>query len=183
MKEKERKKVEADVRRFLRRGGKIDRTNARGCSMMNCPDPVHSRGLCRFHYERQRNGIELKAVKRADPYRGRTCKVKKCRKQPVAQTLCAAHYYQLIRKPKRQPKTARRKGVVHYCSTNECNRIAHARGWCKVHYNYWRRGADPTRKIITNGPLKMCCIADCDRERVSNGMCDRHNKAHKKKRT
>lgn len=61
------------------------------------------------------------------------------------------------------------------CSIDGCDRPAHARTWCGVHYGNWRRRrnplAVPPRKT---GPDAPCSIGGCNKPSVGRGWCAMH---------
>ena len=45
-----------------------------------------------------------------------------------------------------------------------CGRASYARGWCRPHYERWRK----------DGGIRLCSIAGCDRGYESQGFCRLH---------
>lgn len=63
------------------------------CSFNDCARPLHSRRLCKAHYEQQRRGDELRPLRSQqipDP-----CTFEGCDRPHVTRELCKAHYLQL----------------------------------------------------------------------------------------
>ena len=63
------------------------------------------------------------------------------------------------------------------CAVPSCDRLAHARTWCKVHYERWRRTGNepPDRPVGVSPPSKICIYEDCDRPSKSiMGLCASH---------
>jgi hypothetical protein len=48
----------------------------------------------------------------------------------------------------------------------------YTRGWCRHHYDLWRRHGDPT---WTPDPPKFCSWGDCDERATRSGLCRLHN--------
>lgn len=66
------------------------------------------------------------------------------------------------------------------CSVDGCNKMAHARGWCPMHYVRWRKHGDLTT-IARGGPKPKalserppCSIEGCERLARTRGWCKRH---------
>ena len=67
------------------------------------------------------------------------------------------------------------------CSVDECGRSVHARGWCLLHYERWRRSGDPvTPGRILREPGAVCSVDDCDGPagkgipHTARGLCQKH---------
>lgn len=41
--------------------------------------------------------------------------------------------------------------AVPICVIDECGRIAHSKGWCRMHYERWRRRGDPEPSPLKPG--------------------------------
>jgi hypothetical protein len=70
---------------------------------------------------------------------------------------------------------------VTSCTVDECDLPVVARGFCRGHYERWRRTGDPT----AGGPLParavdVCTAPDCDRPVQSRDLCARHYKQDRK---
>lgn len=59
------------------------------------------------------------------------------------------------------------------CSVTECNSVAACRGWCRKHYQRWRKHGDPETSIVELRP-KVCVIEGCDRPVNGHGLCGAH---------
>jgi hypothetical protein len=57
------------------------------------------------------------------------------------------------------------------CSVDGCVRPVLARGWCRMHYQRWRRHRD-----VTKGPrdVALCAVEGCERLAKIRGWCPRH---------
>lgn len=65
------------------------------------------------------------------------------------------------------------------CLVNGCNEKYHGRGYCRQHYNAWKRHGDPLiKKKETKGhSLGMECIfVSCDLPVKCKGLCRMHYK-------
>lgn len=65
------------------------------CFVDNCDNPAFSKLLCRFHYQRKRNGTPLDALKaQGVDYKPRTdsCSVYACTNKRIARGLCSLHW-------------------------------------------------------------------------------------------
>ena len=62
---------------------------------------------------------------------------------------------------------------MEVCSIEGCDRPINKikKGWCRLHYERWRRHGDPNVLLITYG----CKIDGCNREHYGNGFCEVHN--------
>lgn len=65
------------------------------------------------------------------------------------------------------------KGI---CSVEGCPDPADARGWCKSHYNRWKRHGDPLGGKGYRGRRKpsSCSVPDCPKEVAARSMCSAH---------
>lgn len=64
------------------------------------------------------------------------------------------------------------------CSVQDCNKHAHAKGYCTLHYQRYRKGADlatPARVTVRGGSAD-CSVDECERKSRSMGMCHMHYK-------
>ena len=67
------------------------------CKVEGCSRPVHTRGLCGAHYQRQRKGQPLE-VPIGEMYEGRArqvargCRIEGCERPHKARGLCSRHY-------------------------------------------------------------------------------------------
>jgi hypothetical protein len=62
--------------------------------------------------------------------------------------------------------------VPKICAFDSCKSPAHSRGWCRRHYDLWRRNGDPARTIFE--PAKICAVESCDSKQHAHGYCDPH---------
>lgn len=55
------------------------------------------------------------------------------------------------------------------CSVDKCKRTYRAKGFCRVHYNKWRRGEMPKK-----GRYKLCGKENCRKPMYRLGICEEH---------
>lgn len=56
------------------------------------------------------------------------------------------------------------------CNVDDCERKAHARGWCHRHYVYWLKNGHP----VAPPKPETCSISDCGRNHYGRGWCRLH---------
>lgn len=63
------------------------------------------------------------------------------------------------------------------CKIKDCGRAIDARGWCRGHYQRWRKYGDP----LAGGPIKQppsipppCAVETCSRSAHTRGLCPTH---------
>jgi hypothetical protein len=67
------------------------------------------------------------------------------------------------------------------CSVPTCDRDARVRGWCKTHYNRWKRHGDVRPDVPLRQPKPDHCTVDgCYRPVARKGLCWTHAKRLKK---
>lgn len=57
------------------------------------------------------------------------------------------------------------------CSIDNCEIVAHAKGWCRKHYTRWYNYGDPS--IVKNGN-NVCGVNGCTNKYYSTGYCKTH---------
>ncbi len=67
------------------------------------------------------------------------------------------------------------------CTVGDCDRDAHARGYCATHYSRWWKHGDPSATMLRRkadpayvGPTTRCSIAGCERVARARGWCTLH---------
>jgi hypothetical protein len=72
------------------------------------------------------------------------------------------------------------------CRFEGCERLVHARGWCRMHWRRWRRTGDPGGKSAKHGEHvkeqkrsvgQRCAVAICDELAVRRIWCNAHYRA------
>lgn len=58
------------------------------------------------------------------------------------------------------------------CSVDGCGGIYHSKGFCKKHYERFRKHGDPLRKRKTR---PMCDVEGCDQPHYCKGFCAKHH--------
>jgi len=111
------------------------------CSKYKCSNKHYAKGLCLFHYNRNR--------KRDYNVNPRKCSISGCNQSHHAHGFCHSHYM------KNNEKT---------CSIPNCKNTVRARGICIAHYNEWYINKNfPYRK---NCKQKSCVI--CGYSKIIN---------------
>ncbi len=57
------------------------------------------------------------------------------------------------------------------CRIEGCKRPVRAKGYCRVHYNKWRRGE------YGKARYKICRVEECTRPRFQKAFCEEHFKS------
>jgi hypothetical protein len=60
------------------------------------------------------------------------------------------------------------------CSVEGCDRLNHAKGFCRPHYCRWKRSGNPGRVPLDVRPPKVCKVEGCGRPRDARGFCSKH---------
>lgn len=60
------------------------------------------------------------------------------------------------------------------CSIPDCGKAHSARGWCRAHYQRWRRNGDPLAGRVPPGTNVVCSIDGCERAADIRNLCPRH---------
>lgn len=74
---------------------------------------------------------------------------------------------------------SRKQSTPRICSVEGCENIHIARGFCRKHYDAWKR--KPNRK--TRQPKRICSFPGCDGPHEARGLCKRHYRLATKKAT
>lgn len=134
------------------------------CGIESCRLPSRSRGWCNFHYRRWvLTGDPLgtppsqKRKEAAQAATSKTCT--KCQHDlPLEEFApragmadgrrsechgCTRKYHKERHARERVSKVARPPALKVQCKAEHCERFAHSRGWCKGHYERWRRSGSP----------------------------------------
>jgi hypothetical protein len=64
--------------------------------------------------------------------------------------------------------------AVKKCKVQGCKRAYRAKGYCRVHYQKWRRGELPKARY------KVCSAEECLKPRAHGGLCEEHYQAARK---
>ncbi len=61
------------------------------------------------------------------------------------------------------------------CSVEGCERVAHARGWCNLHWKHWRKTGDPLGGWFRGPrPFRPCSVPGCPNPHMGRGFCSMH---------
>ena len=61
------------------------------------------------------------------------------------------------------------------CMVEGCDRNSHCRGWCKLHYERWRRLGSPTAPGTRNfNHSAFCSVGECSEPYHARGYCKYH---------
>lgn len=72
------------------------------------------------------------------------------------------------------------------CSIEDCEKQAHCRGWCPMHYQRWRRYGDtktkrPAQNYLTRHiGVDACTVPGCDLLQRARGLCNPHWKRQRR---
>jgi hypothetical protein len=101
------------------------------------------------------------------------CKKTGCTQSACAKKLCKRHYDQQYYATRKQPHG--------FCIASACQKPAHSRGYCAMHYHRMRRAGEPgfTRRIERYAPDATCKQSDCIERPTAGGFCKRHYQAAK----
>ena len=64
-----------------------------------------------------------------------------------------------------------RKSIPNICSVVDCSEKHYARGWCRKHYQRWRKHGEVSLKLTEE---RGCSIKGCGGAHASRGWCDTH---------
>lgn len=116
-----------------------------------------------------------------------TCSVEGCERPPRKNRLriCHTHAERLrihgsldLPKPKPRGKKAPGFTPLHpvVCTVDDCGRKSFLRGWCKAHYERWRKGDEPIGEIrsFEYHAGESCAADGCDRARRIREWCRAH---------
>lgn len=59
---------------------------------------------------------------------------------------------------------------MQICSIDKCDKKVKCRGWCRLHYERWKRNGNPEKSLITIG----CSITGCSKKHQARGLCVMH---------
>lgn len=143
----------------------------RQCELAWCERELHSRGFCRLHYRRQRDGVPLDEP---EIIRRSKCESEGCQNKHYAKGFCEAHWRRSMQgKPMSDPVRGYGRNFGE-CGIEWCGRPSEASGFCSAHYARKRLGRDmdaPFRRSGSSGP---CEVEGCHKEQSCKGMCNLH---------
>lgn len=62
------------------------------------------------------------------------------------------------------------------CSVGDCTDPLYCKGYCRIHYNRWRKHGDPLYVGKPGRAAQSCTIPECGEPRRTKGLCDKHRK-------
>lgn len=126
------------------------------CLTALCDRPSIARGLCRSHYQAERN--------KAMP----NCNQNGCATRAVARGLCSTHYEEAKTKGVKEG-TWKPYDTPDKCAAKDCETTKiEARGMCRQHYEVWRQ---------TNLKRSPCSVDGCTTIARTAGLCRKHHTA------
>jgi len=60
------------------------------------------------------------------------------------------------------------------CSVDGCGDPGYCKGFCRIHYNRWRKHGDPLHVGKPGRPKRICTIPGCEDGQRTKGLCDKH---------
>jgi len=63
------------------------------------------------------------------------------------------------------------EAVTKVCKVEGCKRAYRAKGYCRVHYNKWRKGE------LGKARFKICKMEGCKKPRFQQAYCEEHFKS------
>lgn len=153
----------------LRRTGTVDLiSKTKPCAVKDCPSAARARGWCNLHYRRwvlHGNPLITTTAELAVAARAITVKTcRRCQRQlpinefdPRPQMLDGRRSYcrecgRLYSHESLERKRAREAAHCSLaepslCAIDDCGSAVHCKGWCKRHYERWRRHGDPCKSL------------------------------------
>lgn len=69
--------------------------------------------------------------------------------------------------------------TTQICAVHNCDSLKDVRGWCRKHYQRWRKTGDPEAVLTVQKP-DACTIEGCERPVHGRGLCGAHwNRQHR----
>ena len=155
------------ARRRGERGGGVSEIV---CFETECDRPIFAGGLCRIHYNAQRQE------------RMPECSADECVEKQHAKGLCMSHY------------RAQREKKMPQCFVNGCEKNQHTKGLCSYHYNLIRpkchipgcnqavtRGTDEcdTHRRLRSAGERKCKLERCSKPATRDNytLCESHHRS------
>jgi hypothetical protein len=123
------------------------------CQVPDCDEKPHAHGYCKRHLGRLDRHGSTEATRNWNP--GAECQVDGCTKPVKSLGYCETHYMRVRRhgvpgSAETQANTRHSKYADTTCkaeaSGKRCERPATSLGWCRMHYNRWKRTGDAIGK-------------------------------------
>jgi hypothetical protein len=142
------------------------------CSKDECNKKVYAKGMCKYHYSRQRE-LEIEQKSKLGLIKVKECKVNGCIDPVLAKDYCRRHYEQYY-KSGRITSIEKQVRIPNpkVCQVERCDGKPEARGLCKKHYEKFKKYGDPL--YIPIRQIKNCSIEGCNNKYYAKGYCQKH---------
>ena len=132
------------------------------CTVKECINKYHAKGLCRKHYDRFNicgNTDEANRIIRL------LCSVEGCNRKHYSKSFCCNHYNKWKRYD--DPNITKHR---KFCMIEGCNIKHEGLGYCAKHYVRFRKYGDPLYKK----PIFICVVNDCNKKSIVKEYCQKH---------
>lgn len=137
------------------------------CKISECNDVVYNpqKGLCKLHYEQEKN---------------QPCIVEGCSQTKYIRGYCSHHYakWRKYGDPLYSSPHRGRKAIIEKCSIPDCNKKHYARGYCYSHWKKHNKYGDP----LYDYKKVLCSASGCQNTQTKSGYCSMHNEQIRRKK-
>lgn len=170
-------------------------TKTKLCTVEDCMNQIHSKGLCRKHYRLKNISYctvnDCSNVLYARGYCSKhyrthyvttVCGYKNCEKHTYMSGYCLKHYRRY--KKHGDPSVVKSKKVTGVCKEDNCESDIYSLGYCTKHYQRFKRFGDASSSNLTlivdhDG---RCLVKGCHDEFFAKNMCEKHYKRKYKRK-